>query len=161
MIGWRTFQALEEDDKRLRYARYVFIAAVIWFALGLTLALTVEPQEIGVVLAVLPVPVLICYPVFNCCVSMQIQNRRRANQRRPGVPPTTLLNLYPQTTTPASTRDSFSPGTSNDGVDASFQADLPTYHEARSQQYPDAPPPRPNTNNEPPPPSYEDAVEKR
>ncbi|XP_078691529.1 uncharacterized protein LOC144921952 [Branchiostoma floridae x Branchiostoma belcheri] len=166
MIGWRTFQALEEDDKRLRYARYVFIAAVVWLGIGLTLAFSVEPMAIGIVLAVLPVPVIICYPVFNCCVSIQNENRRRANQRRPGVPPTALLNLYPETTAAASNSNTPSrPGTINGGQNATSQgADLPTYREARStQRYPAVPPQdvpltRPDAGNEPPPPSYEDAV---
>ncbi|CAH1273390.1 Hypp5114 [Branchiostoma lanceolatum] len=159
MIGWRTFQALEEDDKRLRYARYVFMVAVTVFGLGLLLALTVEPVVLGTVLAVLPVPIILCYPIFNCAVSKQIQNRRRANQRRPGVPPAALLNLYPQTTATATTETPSRPVT--------LQADLPTYHEARStQQYPVVPSPdvaprlNHNADNEPPPPSYEDAVLK-
>eukprot|EP00058_Branchiostoma_floridae_P010102 XP_002595590.1 hypothetical protein BRAFLDRAFT_64700 [Branchiostoma floridae] len=163
IIQWRCFAPTEEDDQRLQYARYVMIGAVIAIAIGLVLCITVNVA--GLALVLLALVVIFAVIMLNCYVSMKKRQERLDRHHRQPEAAAVHTDLYPETTTPINTGDSWLPDTSNGGLDAaSVQTDLPTYHEAGFQQYPvvpapDVPPPRPVAdNNEPPPPSYEDAV---
>ncbi|CAH1273391.1 Hypp5115 [Branchiostoma lanceolatum] len=53
IIQWRCFAPVDEEDKRLRYARYVMIAAVFVCAIGLVMCITLSIAGLALVLLAL------------------------------------------------------------------------------------------------------------
>ncbi|XP_019645969.1 PREDICTED: uncharacterized protein LOC109486558 [Branchiostoma belcheri] len=159
IIQWRCFAPTEDDDKRLKYARYVLISAVLVLFVGLVLCVAL-PSLWGLSLVLLALLVMFAVAMLNCYVTLQ---RRQERLRRSEA--AAMHNLYAESATPTNTGTGRATGTGNSAGDDTLQVDLPTYHEARFQTYPavpppDAPPVRPDAAGkpEPPPPSYEDAV---
>ncbi|XP_066292057.1 uncharacterized protein [Branchiostoma lanceolatum] len=146
IIQWRCFAPVDEEDKRLRYARYVMIAAVFVCAIGLVMCITLSIA--GLALVLLALLVMLAVAGLNMYVCWQNRQERLARSHRQPEVPTTAMHRHDL-------------GTSDGGQDATLQADLPTYHEAGFQQVPVVPPPRPVADNEPPPPSYQDAVSSK